>query len=72
MLSMQPQVGVGLWKCHGTQHSGDWTRGSLRSLGLTEARDNRFSVLGIPDKAGHHRRTENKMGALGWFSHPQG
>ena len=42
-----------------------WPRGSPRSLGLMEARDNRFSVSGIPDVAGHHRRAENKMGAPG-------
>jgi len=35
--------------------------GSPRSLGLTEARDNRFSVSGIPDTAGHCGRAENKM-----------
>jgi hypothetical protein len=43
----------------------EWTSGSPRSLGLMEARDNRFSVLGIPDAAGHHRRAENKGGAPG-------
>ena len=42
-----------------------WIRGSLRSLGLTEARDNRFSVSGIPDTAGHHRRAEKKVEAPG-------
>jgi hypothetical protein len=42
---------------------------SLRSLGLTEARDNRFSVSGIPDTAGHHGRAENKVGAL-WAAWP--
>jgi hypothetical protein len=30
-----------------------------------EARDNRFSVLGIPDVPGHCRRAENKMEAPG-------
>ena len=44
---------------------GGWTRGSPWSLGLTEARDNRFSVPGIPDSDGHSRRAENKMGTLG-------
>ena len=39
-----------------------WTRGNLRYLGLTKARDNRFSV---PDAAGHQGRAENKVGALG-------
>jgi hypothetical protein len=42
-----------------------WTRGRSRSLGLMEARDNRFSVSGIPDTTGHRRRAENKMGPLG-------
>ena len=46
-----------------TPAPGRWTRGSLRSLGLTEARDNRFSVSGIPDATGHCRRAENKVGA---------
>jgi hypothetical protein len=71
LLAFQAALG----KCpavgsHGTQPSGGWTRSSLRSLGLTEARDNRFSVLGIPDTAGHLGRTENKMGTLGaaWLS----
>ena len=45
-------------------HKG-WTRGSPRSLGLTEARDNRFSVSCTQDAAGHHGRAENKMGAQG-------
>jgi hypothetical protein len=31
-------------------------RGSLRSLGLMEARDNRFTVSSIPDTAGHQGR----------------
>jgi hypothetical protein len=53
-----PAVGV-----HGTQPVVGWTRSSLRSLGLTEARDNRFSVSGIPDATGHYRRAENIMGA---------
>jgi hypothetical protein len=45
-------------------------RGCSRSLGLTEARDNRFSVLGIPDTTGHLGRVDNKVGALGaaWSS----
>jgi hypothetical protein len=42
---------------------GGWTRGSPRSLGLTEARDNRFSVSGIPDTTVHCRRAENKIEA---------
>ena len=48
---------------HRTQARGEWKRGNQRSLGLTEARDNRFSVLGIPDTTGHYGRAENKMGA---------
>ena len=46
--------------------------GSPRSLGLMEARDNRFSVSGIPDTARHCRRPENKMGARGQLGQPQG
>jgi hypothetical protein len=38
-----------------------WTRGSSRSLGLMEARDNRFLVSGISDTVGHCGRAENKM-----------
>jgi hypothetical protein len=45
-------------------HKG-WTRGSTRSLVLTEARDNRFSVSGIQDTAGHRGRPKNKIGTLG-------
>ena len=41
------------------------TRGSLRSLGLIEDRNNRFSVLGIPDTTGYCGRAENKVRALG-------
>jgi hypothetical protein len=41
-----------------------WTRGCPRFLGLTEARDNRFSVSGIPGTTGHRRRAEKKVGAL--------
>jgi hypothetical protein len=41
-----------------------WTRGRLRSLSLTESSDNRFSVLGIPDTAGHCGRAE-KNGSTG-------
>jgi hypothetical protein len=39
---------------HRTYLSRGWTRVGPRSLGLTEARDSRFSVLDIPDIAGHH------------------
>lgn len=42
-----------------------WTEGNLKSLGLTEARDNRFSVLDIPDATVCHRRAENKVGSPG-------
>ena len=35
----------------------------ISSGGLTEARDNRFSLSYIPDVTGHHRRAENKVGA---------
>ena len=42
--------------------------GSPRSLGLTEARDNRFSVSDIPDTAVWCGRAENKVGALGGSS----
>ena len=65
MLSTQPQVGVWLWEAMDPARGG-WTRGGPRSLGLTEARDNRFSVSvsSIPDTAGHRRRAENKVGAL--------
>ena len=66
MLSTWPRVGVWLWEAtDGPSHQGR-TRGSPRSLGLTEARDNRFSVSvsSIPDTAGHRRRAENKVGAL--------
>ena len=54
---------------HGHQPTGGWTRGSLRTMGLGEARDNRFSISGIPDAAGHRRRAENKVGAL-WVDQP--
>jgi hypothetical protein len=64
MLSKRPRVGVWLWEATDPAHGG-WTRGSLRSLGLMEARDNRFLVLGIPDATGHHRRAENKMRSPG-------
>jgi hypothetical protein len=61
MLSTQPQEGIWLWEATEPQLGRKWTRGSLRSLGLTETRDNRFSVSGIPDTAG----AENKMGDPG-------
>ena len=72
MLSMRPQVGVWLREATEFQLAVGWTRGSLRALGVTEARDNRLSVSGIPDVTGHHGGAENKMGALrGGLSHPQ-
>jgi hypothetical protein len=49
----------------GSYRPSPWTRGSPRSLGLTEARDNRFLVSGIPDTAGHLGRAENKVEAAG-------
>ena len=63
-LSTWPVMGVWLWKATDPACR-EWTRGSLRSLGLTEARDIRLSVSGIPDITGHCRRTENKMGVPG-------
>jgi hypothetical protein len=64
------QVGVWLFKAMEPQPARGWTRGSPRSLGLTEPRDNRFSVSGITDAAGHCRRTEKKVWNLGvaWSS----
>ena len=44
----EAQVSVWLWEAMDPAHRG-WTRGSPRSLGLTEARDNRFLVSGIQD-----------------------
>jgi hypothetical protein len=37
--------------------------GSQRFLCLTEFRDNRFSVLSIPDRAGYLGRAEKKIGS---------
>jgi hypothetical protein len=71
MLSIWPQVGVWLLEAMDPALGG-WTRGGPRSLGLMEARDNRFSVSGIPDTARHCRRPENKMGARGQLGQPQG
>ena len=64
MRSTQFWVCVWLWEAMDSAHWG-WTRGSPRSLGLNEARDNRFSVSGVPDTTGHLGRPENKMEALG-------
>ena len=62
---MWPRVGVWLWEATELQLGAGWTRGNPRSLGLMEARDNRFSVSDIPNTSGHLRRAENKMGAPG-------
>ena len=60
MFSMWPLVGV--WLCEAT----DLVHGaSRRFLGLTEARDNRFSVSDIPDAAVCLGRAENKVEAPG-------
>ena len=63
-LSTRPQVGVWLWEAMDPARGG-WTRGSPRSLSLTETRDNRFSVAGIPDTSVHLGIAENKMGVWG-------
>jgi hypothetical protein len=55
-----------------TPARGEWTRGRPRSLGFTEARDNRFSVSGIPDTAGHCGRAENKVEVPGVAQSPPG
>ena len=70
-LSTQPQVGVWLWEA--TNPSPQRVdRGSPKSLGLIETRDNRFSVWGIPEAAGCRGRAENKVGALGVAGHSPG
>ena len=56
VLSTCPRQVFGCRKL-GTHPAGGrerWTGGSLRTLGLMEARDNRFSVSGIPDTTGYH------------------
>jgi hypothetical protein len=53
---------------HGTLVLRGWRGSSPRSLGLTEARDNRFSVCDIPGAAVCHRRAENKVEAPGGSS----
>ena len=58
-------MGVWLWEVTESSPPWGWTRDSPRSLGLTEARDSRFSVSGIPDTAGHCGRAENKVEAPG-------
>ena len=72
MLSTWPQMGVGLGEATDPARGGE-QRDSPRSLGLTKARDNRFSVSSIPDAAGHRGRAEKKMRALRDCSvYPQG
>jgi hypothetical protein len=61
VLSTWPWVSVWLCEAMNPVRRG-WTGGSLRSLGLTETRDIRFSVWDIPDTAVCHRRAENKVG----------
>jgi hypothetical protein len=65
MAPRGPRWVSGCGKPQNQAHQGEWTRTSLRCLGLTEARDDRFSVLGILDVARHWRRAENKMGTSG-------
>ena len=68
MLSMRPWVGV--WLCEAMDPGqGGYPGASQRSLGFTEARDNRLSVLDIPDAAVCRRRAENKVGAP-WGARP--
>ena len=67
MLSTWPWVSVWLCEAMNPVRRG-WTGGSLRSLGLTETRDIRFSVWDIPDTAVCHRRAENKVGPPGGSS----
>jgi hypothetical protein len=49
-----------------------WTRGSPRSLRLTEARDNRFSVSGIPTQLDIAEKLRIKWGPWAWLGHPHG
>jgi hypothetical protein len=63
-ISTRPWVGIWLWEAMKPQPASGGG-GSPRSLGLTEARDNRSSTSGIPDTVGHHGRAENKMGVPG-------
>ena len=46
--------------------------GNPRSLGLTEARDNRFSVPDIQDATVCRRRAENKVRAPAVLGQPRG
>ena len=78
-----PQVGVWLWEA--MDPSPQWVdKRQSKVSGPREARDNRFSVSGVPDAAGYCGRDENKVkapgaaqskrgegrerGAAGWFS----
>ena len=75
-LSTQPQVGVWLSEamdpvCRGVNSLQRGEQGSLRSLGLMEPIDNRFSVSDIPDTAEHRRRAKNKVPPQ-TLSQPQG
>jgi hypothetical protein len=56
----QPWVGIWLLEAkeHRTLAHGGWKESSLRSLGLMEARDDRFSVSDIPDVAVCHGRAK--------------
>ena len=49
-----------------------WIRGSLRSVGLTEARDNRFSVSAFQMPLGTTEELKTKWGPQGQLGHPQG
>jgi hypothetical protein len=62
-LSTQPWVGAWLCEAMDPVLRGWWTGSSPRSLGLMEARDNRFSVSDIPALC--LRRAKNKVGAPG-------
>ena len=46
---------------YGTSVRWGWKGSNLRSLGLTEARDDRLSVLDIPDVTVCLRRAENEV-----------
>ena len=64
-LSTRPRVSVWLWEAMEPQLGRGWTKDSPRSLGLMEARDNRFSVLGIPDAAGYREELRIKWSPWG-------
>jgi hypothetical protein len=69
-LSTWLLVGVYLWEATDPAR-GWWTRGSLKSLGLIEDRDNRFSVLGISDAAEHSEKLRTKWGPGGGLLIPR-